>query len=197
MSRFQHPKEEKAPATLNSISPPSAQASLVERVAARARVQLPVTIAELAQYIRIPAISCEPAHASDVKRLASVVRERLMGMGFEAEVRELSDALPLVSAVRRCQNPSAPTILIYGHLDLQPVKGERWVTPPHEAVRKKNDPLAFEDMESGIEKVLAVQIIDKDLLPIVTSCPDMVQGTRILDSRSSWHREPLWRLRAS
>jgi acetylornithine deacetylase/succinyl-diaminopimelate desuccinylase-like protein len=109
----------------------------VERVAARARVQLPVTIAELGQYVRIPAISCEPEHAEDVRRLARVVRERLHGIGFASEMRELPGALPLVSGERRCKNPSAPTILIYGHLDLQPVKGEAWDTPPHEAVRKK------------------------------------------------------------
>jgi acetylornithine deacetylase/succinyl-diaminopimelate desuccinylase-like protein len=134
---MQPPPDSERPATANSINPPSAAATLVERVAARARVQLPVTIAELSQYVRVPAISCEPEHASDVRRLAQVVRERLHGLGFEAEVRELEGALPLVSGVRRCGNPTAPTVLIYGHLDLQPVKGEPWTTPPHEAVRKK------------------------------------------------------------
>jgi acetylornithine deacetylase/succinyl-diaminopimelate desuccinylase-like protein len=32
--------------------------------------------------------------------------------------------------------PGKPTVLVYGHLDLQPVKGEAWDTPPHEPVRK-------------------------------------------------------------
>lgn len=137
MSRFPKSDSNAPPATQNSINPPSRAASLVERVAARARVQLPVSIAELGQYVRIPAISCEPEHAGDVRRLAQVVSERLHGIGFESEVRELPGALPLVSAVRRSKNPSAPTILVYGHLDLQPVKGEAWDTPPHEAVRKK------------------------------------------------------------
>jgi acetylornithine deacetylase/succinyl-diaminopimelate desuccinylase-like protein len=41
-----------------------------------------------------------------------------------------------VVAERMKAGPDAPTVLIYGHLDLQPVAGEPWDTPPHEAVVK-------------------------------------------------------------
>src|SRR5690606_7775311 len=77
------------------------------------------------------AISCEPEHHADVARLAELIRDELAGLGFEANVRRLPDALPLVAAERRSSRPDAPTVLIYGHLDLQPVRGEDWTTPPH------------------------------------------------------------------
>ncbi|MDP2314380.1 MAG: M20/M25/M40 family metallo-hydrolase [Pseudomonadota bacterium] len=103
-----------------------------DSVAARARAQVPKALADLCDYLRIPAISCEPAHAADVRALATRVASDLAALGFaEAQVRELDGALPIVTAEWMGQ-PGKPTILIYGHLDLQPVKGEVWTSPPHE-----------------------------------------------------------------
>lgn len=109
---------------------------VAERVALSARDCFENTVRELGEYLTIPAISCEPEHAEDVRRLARLVAERLTGLGFTATVRSIPGALPLVAAERRCERPEAPTLLIYGHLDLQPVKGEDWETPPHVATRK-------------------------------------------------------------
>lgn len=109
----------------------------LDSVVAYAKEQFSSTVAELSEYLKIPAISCEPGHASDVKMLADAIRVRLAGLGFEATVRHLPDALPLVFAERKCGRADAPTALVYGHLDLQPVKGEAWNSPPHEAVRRE------------------------------------------------------------
>ena len=49
---------------------------------------------------------------------------------YHGEVR-LDGALPIVSA-EWLRAPGKPVILVYGHLDLQPVKGEVWTSPPHE-----------------------------------------------------------------
>lgn len=104
-------------------------------VARLAEQQFEHTVAELSAVLTVPAISCEPAHAPDVTRLAELVRQKLDALGFQARVRQLPGALPLVSAERDCGRPDAPTLLIYGHLDLQPVAGEVWNTPPHQATR--------------------------------------------------------------
>ena len=109
-----------------------------EAVAAYARQRLSETIDELCEYLRVPAISCEPGHADDVLVLARQIQGRLQGLGFTAQVRHLKGALPLVSAERRCAREGAPTLLIYGHLDLQPVAGEAWSTPPHQPTRIKS-----------------------------------------------------------
>jgi acetylornithine deacetylase/succinyl-diaminopimelate desuccinylase-like protein len=104
----------------------------VDAVATRARSQFPQSLARLCDYLRIPAISCDPAHAADVRTLAARVAADLAALGFsEARVREVPDALPIVTA-EWLGAPGKPTILIYGHLDLQPVKGEVWASPPHE-----------------------------------------------------------------
>jgi len=108
----------------------------VETVAKHAEAAFEETLAELVEYLKIPAISCEPEHYDDVERLALLVRDRLRELEFDAELRKLDGALPLVFASKRCSRADAPTLLIYGHLDLQPVRGEKWSTPPHEAVRK-------------------------------------------------------------
>lgn len=105
-------------------------------VAQRAVETFEATIAELANYLKFPAISCDPAHRGDVLRLAAQINEDLVQLGFTSQVRHLPDALPLVAALRRCKNENAPTLLIYGHFDLQPVRGEPWSTDPHVATRK-------------------------------------------------------------
>lgn len=108
----------------------------VREVAARAASELPQTLEALGAYLAIPAISCDPARAGDVARLAGKVRDDLAALGLSARILELDGALPCVAAEWMGRGAHAPTILVYGHLDLQPVKGEPWVTPPHEAVRK-------------------------------------------------------------
>jgi acetylornithine deacetylase/succinyl-diaminopimelate desuccinylase-like protein len=104
-------------------------------------------IARLEGFLAIPAISCDPAHDGDVRRLAEHVRADLERVGFaRARVLDLPEgtptnngrrAHPCVAAEWLGAGPSRPTVLVYGHLDLQPVKGEPWDTPPHEPVRKQ------------------------------------------------------------
>jgi cysteinylglycine-S-conjugate dipeptidase len=107
--------------------------SLADRVAARADAAFNATVSALCAYLELPAISCDPAHHADVRRLAAKIRADLADLGFaRCRVLELPGALPSVSAEWMGAGPGAPTVLIYGHLDLQPVKGEVWTSPPHQ-----------------------------------------------------------------
>ena len=103
-----------------------------DAVAAHADLSFDRAVARLCSYLRTPAISCEPAHAGDVARLAAQVAADLLELGLDAHVRTLPGALPLVAASWLGAGPERPTVLVYGHLDLQPVQGELWTTPPHE-----------------------------------------------------------------
>lgn len=105
----------------------------MDAVASHALACLPNTLERLFGYLRIPAISCDPARHDDVARLCDRVCADLTDLGFIAAVHRLDGALPLVAAEYRV-DPNLPTVLIYGHLDLQPVKGENWSNPPHEPV---------------------------------------------------------------
>lgn len=106
----------------------------VEGVRALAEQRFEQTIARLREYLRYPAISCDPAHEGDVRALAGRLVSDLSALGFaRARVLDLEGALPCVAAERLDAGADKPTVLIYGHMDLQPVKGEPWDTPPHEA----------------------------------------------------------------
>ncbi len=105
-------------------------------VLAAAEAQIEPALERLCTYLRIPAVSCDATHAPDVLRLANLVAADLTALGLAAQVLHLPGALPCVAASWLRAGPTAPTILIYGHLDLQPVDGgEGWRTPPHEPTR--------------------------------------------------------------
>ncbi len=130
-------------------------------VAAHADARFDATVARLADYLTIPAISSDPAHAADVARLADKIAADLGALGFSnARVLQLPDALPTVAAERLNAGPDRPTLLIYGHLDLQPVKGEPWSTEPHVATIK-GDRLyargAADDMGGWVSHLAALE----------------------------------------
>ncbi|HEY8428793.1 MAG TPA: M20/M25/M40 family metallo-hydrolase [Sandaracinaceae bacterium] len=105
-----------------------------DAVAARADAAFDAAVSRLTEYLRYPAISSDPAHAKDVRALAERVRDDLAALGLDrARLLELDGAHPCVAAERMRAGSDKPTVLIYGHLDLQPVAGEPWRTPPHEA----------------------------------------------------------------
>jgi acetylornithine deacetylase/succinyl-diaminopimelate desuccinylase-like protein len=109
----------------------------VETVAERAEAQLDDTLSQLCDYLTIPAISCDESHFDDVRALAARIRDDLEGIGLDnARVLELDEALPCVAAEWLHAGDDAPTVLIYGHLDLQPVEVENWHTDPHQGVTR-------------------------------------------------------------
>ncbi len=111
-------------------------ATVAERAAERALADVEPSLERLAEYLRFPAISCDPAHAGDVAALAARIAADLDRLGLHnVRVLQLPGALPAVAAEWLGAGPDKPTVLIYGHMDLQPVKGETWRTPPHEATR--------------------------------------------------------------
>lgn len=138
-----------------------ASTSAAPAVAAHAAAAFDGTLAHLARFLRVPAISCDPAHHADVQRLAGLVRDDLEALGMaRARVLELDGALPCVAAEWMAAGPQAPTVLIYGHLDLQPVKGEVWTSPPHEATIRGDRLYArgsADDMGGWVSHMAAIQ----------------------------------------
>jgi acetylornithine deacetylase/succinyl-diaminopimelate desuccinylase-like protein len=89
-------------------------------------------VEELVDFVRIPSQSGAPACVPHIQRAAAWVAERLRRAGLE-EIAVLStDGHPVVCGAWR-HAPGAPTILVYGHYDVQPPEPlERWVSPPYE-----------------------------------------------------------------
>jgi len=87
---------------------------------------------DLSEFLRIPSISTLPAHDADCRRAAEWVAAELRRLGCR-EVSFLgSDTHPVVWGVGP-DVPGAPTLLIYGHYDVQPPDPlAEWTTPPFE-----------------------------------------------------------------
>src|SRR4051812_16680079 len=85
------------------------------------------TVEALAEFLAIPSISMDPARAGDMRRAAEWVASRLaFANGRVVE----TDGHPAVLG-EWLEAPAAPTILVYGHYDVQPPGDEgEWETPP-------------------------------------------------------------------
>ena len=87
---------------------------------------------ELSEFLRIPSVSADAAHAADVKRAGEWVCDRIAGAGGEAELVDW-EGQPLAVGEIRAANGSAPTVLCYGHFDVQPPAPlELWDSGPFE-----------------------------------------------------------------
>jgi acetylornithine deacetylase/succinyl-diaminopimelate desuccinylase-like protein len=89
--------------------------------------------ADLDAWLRIPSISADPALAGEVRRSAEWLAEKFRVTGFPTvEIWETPGA-PAVFAEWPSGEPDAPTVVVYGHHDVQPVDPpELWETPPFE-----------------------------------------------------------------
>jgi acetylornithine deacetylase/succinyl-diaminopimelate desuccinylase-like protein len=88
---------------------------------------------ELFEWLRIPSVSADPAHADDVARAGEWVCEFVRRAGGEAKLVP-TEAHPLaVGEIRASSDGDAPTVLVYGHFDVQPPAPlEAWESPPFE-----------------------------------------------------------------
>jgi acetylornithine deacetylase/succinyl-diaminopimelate desuccinylase-like protein len=89
---------------------------------------------ELYDWLRIPSISADPAHAEDVQEAGRWLRDFVQAAGGEAEIRQ-TETSPLVVGELHASNGAsgAPTVLLYGHFDVQPPAPlELWESEPFE-----------------------------------------------------------------
>lgn len=94
---------------------------------------------ELKQFLRIPSVSTAPEHVADVKRAADFVAASLRAVGMEHVEIIPTAGHPLVYA-DWLHAPGKPTVLCYGHYDVQPPDPlDEWISPPFEpTVRNGN-----------------------------------------------------------
>ncbi len=86
---------------------------------------------ELNEFLRIPSVSAKSSHRPHCKQAARFLHERLQRMGLESSLRE-TEGNPIVLA-RYTRGNDCPTLLIYGHYDVQPADPvDLWKHPPFE-----------------------------------------------------------------
>jgi acetylornithine deacetylase/succinyl-diaminopimelate desuccinylase-like protein len=94
---------------------------------------------ELLDLLRVPSISADSKYAADVIRTADIIKQRLVEAGADhVEVCE-TPGYPVVYGEKMI-DPALPTVLVYGHYDVQPPDPlELWDSPPFEPVIKKTE----------------------------------------------------------
>lgn len=94
----------------------------------------------LMAWLRIPSISTLPEHKHDVRAAAAWLVRYLQAAGLDHVEQIETDGHPIVYADWLHAGADAPTVLVYGHYDVQPVDPlEKWETPPFEPTVKGDD----------------------------------------------------------
>lgn len=120
---------------------------------------------ELLSFLRIPSVSTYSQNAPDVRRAGEWILNHLKRLGFQAKIYSTAGH-PIVLG-ERCEMPGRPTLLIYGHYDVQPPEPiDEWRTPPFNPVIQDgyvygrgatDDKGQFFTYLKAIEAVLAVE----------------------------------------
>ena len=87
---------------------------------------------ELLEFLRIPSISTSPDHLEEVQEAASWLKGMIEQSGLQAEIHQ-TPGHPIVLGEWREAGNNAPTVLVYGHYDVQPPEPlDLWNSPPFE-----------------------------------------------------------------
>ena len=94
---------------------------------------------ELLDLLKIPSISAKPEHKSDMDKTAEAVKQRLIEAGADKVEICQTKGYPVVYGEKMI-DASKPTVVVYGHYDVQPADPlNLWDSPPFEPVIKKTD----------------------------------------------------------
>ncbi len=94
---------------------------------------------ELIELLKIPSVSADSAYAHDVLATAGIVKEALEKAGCDTVEICKTQGFPIVYG-EKIVDPSLPTILVYGHYDVQPADPiNLWDSPPYEPIIKKTE----------------------------------------------------------
>ncbi len=109
------------------------------RALAFARAELPRYVLELAELVRFPTVSSQPRHAPDLQRCAAWLADHLRRIGLDRARVVPTAGHPLVVG-EWLRAPGRPTLLVYGHYDVQPAEPlDEWRSPPFEPVVRGDD----------------------------------------------------------
>lgn len=137
-------------------------------------------LGELKDFLRIPSISTLPEHAGDVRRAAEFVAQSLRDAGMQnVEIIETAKH-PLVYADWLHAGADKPTVLCYGHYDVQPPDPlELWKTPPFEPTERDGNLYArgsADDKGQMYMHVKAVEALRATLGDIPVNLKFLIEG---------------------
>ena len=96
-------------------------------------------VSELMDWLRIPSVSADPNFKNDVLNAAEYLKQQFEKIGMENVELLPTEGYPVVYA-EKITDDSKPTVLVYGHYDVQPADPyELWTSPPFEPVVKPTE----------------------------------------------------------
>jgi acetylornithine deacetylase/succinyl-diaminopimelate desuccinylase-like protein len=117
---------------------------------------------ELFAFLRIPSVSARSEHTADTARAAEWVADSLRTVGLEANVHRTPGHPVVVGEWRGARN--APTVLIYGHYDVQPAEPlELWHSPPFEPTVREGKVFARGSVDDKGQLFLHVKALEAHL----------------------------------
>ncbi len=119
---------------------------------------------EMMELLKIPSVSAQSKHNDDMKSCAEAVKKSLLEAGADKAEVMATEGFPVVFA-EKIVDPSKPTVLVYGHYDVQPPEPlELWHTGPFEPVVKDEKVYArgsADDKGQFFMHVKALEILTK------------------------------------
>ncbi len=111
---------------------------MIDKVIAHIEANKDANVQRLLDLLRIPCVSTDPKHKPDMKRGAEWIHQLLTGCGIKSEIVE-TPGHPCVVGEAGPPDADGPTILVYGHYDVQPTGDESlWHSPAFEpAIRNE------------------------------------------------------------
>ncbi len=123
-----------------------------------ARAHREAFLQELSEFLALPSISTDPAHKEDIQHTAEWVADRLRRLGAQDVAIMPTEGHPVVYGFLPGASADAPTVLLYGHYDVQPPDPlDLWESPPFEATVRGDNLYArgAADMKGQIIAVLS------------------------------------------
>jgi acetylornithine deacetylase/succinyl-diaminopimelate desuccinylase-like protein len=149
--------------------------SAAESAVAFARSQRERFIADLARLVRFASVSAQPARAADVRACADWLAAHLRAIGLERARVVSTSRHPIVCAEWRRAH-GAPTLLVYGHYDVQPAEPlSEWTSPPFEPTRRGDELVGRGASDDKAQLVAHVKALESYLrtsgsLPVNVVC---------------------------
>ncbi len=144
-------------------------------------------LAELKEFVAIPSISTADEHRKDIRRAAEWLADRLRDLGMQNVQVMPTERHPVVYA-EYLGAGEAPTVLIYGHYDVQPVDPlDLWESPPFEPTRRGENLYArgASDMKGQVMAVLkAVEAMVRGGSGLPVNVRFMIEGEEEIGSPS-------------
>lgn len=117
---------------------------------------------ELFEFLRIPSVSAKSEHTPDVRRAAEWLRDSMGQAGLAAAVHPTGGHPVVIGEWRGA--PGAPTVLVYGHYDVQPAEPlELWTSPPFEPTIRNGNIYARGSVDDKGQLFLHVKALEAHL----------------------------------